>query len=59
MKRIGKDMLVSAGDADGFVQAIEHKEKFIVGVQWHPEYLPYLSAHRAIFRCFARAVRGQ
>lgn len=59
VKKLGKDMLVTARDADGFIQAIEHKQKFIVGVQWHPEYLPYLSSQRAIFHCFARAVESK
>lgn len=57
VKKLGDGLLVTARDADGFVQAIEHKDRFVVGVQWHPEYLPYLSAQREIFRCFARAVR--
>lgn len=56
VKRLGEDLIVTARDADGFVQAIEHKDRFIVGLQWHPEYLPYLSSQREIFRCFARAV---
>lgn len=57
VKKLGDDLIVTARDADGFVQAIEHKSRFIVGVQWHPEYLPYLSSQREIFRCFSRAVR--
>ncbi|WP_144391867.1 gamma-glutamyl-gamma-aminobutyrate hydrolase family protein [Pleionea sediminis] len=56
VKKLGDDLIVTARDADGFVQAIEHKERFIVGVQWHPEYLPYLSSQRDIFKCFAKAV---
>ena len=57
VKKLGDDFIVTARDADGFVQAIEHKDRFIVGVQWHPEYLPYLPSQREIFRCFARAVK--
>jgi putative glutamine amidotransferase len=56
VKRLGDDLVVTARDADGFIQAIEHKSRFVVGVQWHPEYLPYLAAHRHVFRCFAQAV---
>ncbi|NVK87655.1 MAG: gamma-glutamyl-gamma-aminobutyrate hydrolase family protein [Gammaproteobacteria bacterium] len=58
VKKLGQDFVVTARDADGFVQAIEHKRRFIVGVQWHPEYLPYLAAQRQIFHCFAAAVRN-
>ena len=49
--------MVTAKDADGFIQAIERQDRFIVGVQWHPEYLPYISSQRDIFKCFAKAVR--
>ncbi|MCF4007899.1 gamma-glutamyl-gamma-aminobutyrate hydrolase family protein [Rheinheimera sp. UJ63] len=57
VKRLGDNLIITARDADGFVQAIEHKHRFVVGVQWHPEYLPYLPAQRELFRCFARAVK--
>lgn len=57
VKALGDNLIVTARDADGFIQAIEHKDRFVVGVQWHPEYLPYLSSQREIFRCFARAAK--
>ncbi|WMS86742.1 gamma-glutamyl-gamma-aminobutyrate hydrolase family protein [Pleionea litopenaei] len=57
IKNLGDDLVVTARDADGFIQAIEHRDKFIVGVQWHPEYLPYLASQRNIFRCFSQAVK--
>jgi putative glutamine amidotransferase len=56
IKTLGEGLIVTARDADGFIQAIEHKDRFIVGVQWHPEYMPYLSSQREIFHCFANAV---
>lgn len=47
-----------AWDSDGFIQAVEGPARpFLVGVQWHPEYLPYKRAQRALFRAFAAAVR--
>jgi putative glutamine amidotransferase len=40
VKNIGKDLVISARSSDGVIEAIEHKDKkFILGVQWHPEYL--------------------
>ncbi|WP_166839188.1 gamma-glutamyl-gamma-aminobutyrate hydrolase family protein [Rheinheimera pleomorphica] len=57
VKQLGDDLIITARDADGFVQAIEHKTRFVIGVQWHPEYLPYLASQRQLFRCFANAVR--
>ena len=44
-------------DQDGFVQAIEGNFGFLLGVQWHPEYLPYLQSQRRLFGLFAQAVR--
>jgi putative glutamine amidotransferase len=50
---------LAARDRDGFVQAIEHRgHAFMIGVQWHPEYLPYVKQHRKLFAAFARAVKS-
>lgn len=51
VKRLGAKLDVVARDLDGFVQAIEYRgDHAILGVQWHPEYLPYLAGQRQIFR---------
>ena len=39
----------------GYIQAIEG-EPFIIGVQWHPEYMPYSALQRRLFSAFAQAV---
>ncbi|MDX1267875.1 MAG: gamma-glutamyl-gamma-aminobutyrate hydrolase family protein, partial [Oceanisphaera sp.] len=61
--RLGKGLTVAARDLDGFVQAIEYQgQHYVLGVQWHPEYLPYLGRQRAIFRTLvglARAARPE
>ena len=57
IERVADGLNIAAVDADNFVQAVESQEQFIVGVQWHPEYLPYLQTQRRLFRYFARAVR--
>ena len=50
---------LAARDRDGFVQAIEHPgHEFMIGVQWHPEYLPYAKQHRKLFAAFACAVKA-
>jgi putative glutamine amidotransferase len=50
---------LAARDRDGFVQAIEHPgHEFMIGVQWHPEYLPYAKQHRKLFAAFACAVKS-
>lgn len=49
--RLGDAMQAVAWDDDGIVQAIENSDhRLLVGVQWHPEYLPYLSSQRRLFR---------
>lgn len=59
VERVAEQLRVCARDSDGFIQGIERPaHPFLVGVQWHPEYLPYRRAQRALFRAFARAVRG-
>ena len=51
VERPGKNLDVAARDLDGFVQAIESTdEQYLIGVQWHPEYLPYLAPQRRLFR---------
>lgn len=43
-------MVVTARDKAGAVQAIEHADyDFVLGVQWHPEYLPQIQSQQRIF----------
>ena len=40
VKKIGTGLIISAVAEDGVVEAIEHpKYKFLIGCEWHPEYL--------------------
>lgn len=58
--RLGRGLRVAARDRNGIVQAIEHESMpFLVGVQWHPEYLPQVPSQRAIFRALVRAARAR
>lgn len=58
IKRLGQDLRVSAIDNDLFVQAIENtRGQWLMGIQWHPEYLLYHSGHRRIFSHFVHAAR--
>ena len=53
IKELGKDLRVVAVDNDLFVQAIENtRGQWLMGLQWHPEYLLYHNGHRRIFRHF-------
>jgi putative glutamine amidotransferase len=39
IKKPGKDLIVNAVADDNLIEGIEHKtHKFLLGVQWHPEY---------------------
>lgn len=50
VKDVAEGYQVTARDMDGFIQAIEHIEGLpVLGVQWHPEYLFYLSRQRRLF----------
>ncbi|MEO0761228.1 MAG: gamma-glutamyl-gamma-aminobutyrate hydrolase family protein [Pseudomonadota bacterium] len=60
--RMGEGMRVAARDTAGVVQAVECDERhadqpFLIGVQWHPEFLFYRSAHRRLFRALVDAAR--
>lgn len=56
IKRLGRNLRVVAVDNDLFVQAIENThEQWLMGVQWHPEYLLYHGGHRRIFSQFVQA----
>lgn len=60
--RVGEGLVVAARDEHDVVQAIEARRigrQFLLGVQWHPEFLFYREAHRRLFRSFACAARGE
>lgn len=58
IKQLGKDLRVVALDNDLFVQAIENtRGQWLMGVQWHPEYLLYHPLHRRLFGCLVEAAR--
>jgi putative glutamine amidotransferase len=60
IKRLGQNLRVTAVDNDLFVQAIENTgRQWLMGVQWHPEYLLYHTGHRRIFSHFVHAARAR
>lgn len=59
IKQLGRHLRVVAIDNDLFVQAIENTEgQWLMGVQWHPEYLLYHPLHRRLFGCLVDAARS-
>ncbi len=56
--RLGDELRAVAHDLDNLVQAIEGtSDGFVLGVQWHPEYLVYQKRQRSIFAHLVAAVR--
>lgn len=56
--RLGDTMCPVAWDGDDFIQAIESNEhRLMLGVQWHPEYLPYLAPQLRLFHRLVREAR--
>lgn len=56
---LGNPLVISARENTGIVQAIEHPTKpFLIGVQWHPEYMPQVPRQRAIFKVFIETAKG-
>ena len=53
---LGEGLRVAARDEHGMVQAVERlSDPFVLGVQWHPEYLFYARRQRRIFRALIAA----
>lgn len=53
--RVGDGLIVSGCDLDGIVQAVEDRDYgYLVGVQWHPEFLVYSRRHRHLFKELVR-----
>ena len=60
IKDTGDRVRITARDMAGVVQAIEYQdEAFVIGVQWHPEYLPQLPQHQALFRELVEVARNR
>lgn len=57
---LGDGLRVAGRDLDDIVQAIEHPgRRFLIGVQWHPEYLPFHREQRALFQALTAAAAGE
>lgn len=57
--RSGSKLQVSGRDLDGIVQAIEDPDYgFLLGVQWHPEFLVFMPRQRSLFRALVAHARA-
>ncbi|WP_040371038.1 gamma-glutamyl-gamma-aminobutyrate hydrolase family protein [Alkalidesulfovibrio alkalitolerans] len=56
--RPGEDVRIVAMEPSGVVQAVEvNGKRLVLGVQWHPEYLPLHRSQARLFEEFVRAAR--
>jgi putative glutamine amidotransferase len=56
--RLGRDLCAVAWDEADVVQAIEsERPRFVLGVQWHPEYLVFSRRDQRLFRALVDAAR--
>ncbi|MDX1626249.1 MAG: gamma-glutamyl-gamma-aminobutyrate hydrolase family protein [Wenzhouxiangellaceae bacterium] len=56
--RFGRSLRAVARERTGVVQGIEAAgPQWLIGVQWHPEYLPQRAEQRALFRDLVRQAR--
>jgi putative glutamine amidotransferase len=58
--RLGRALRIAARDRNGIAQAIEHETlPLVLGVQWHPEFLPQLPRQRRIFQALINEARSR
>ncbi|AGA32134.1 Para-aminobenzoate synthase, amidotransferase component [Thioalkalivibrio nitratireducens DSM 14787] len=52
---LGQHLRVCGREPTGVIQAIEACDRWCIGVQWHPEYLPQKHVQQRLFRALVRA----
>lgn len=56
---LADSLTVGASESNGIVQAIEGRDgSWLIGVQWHPEYLPQRRRQQALFRALVEAAQA-
>lgn len=57
LSKIGKGLTVTAWEENSIVQAVESDDPnhFLLGVQWHPEFMLLSARQRGVFKAFVRA----
>lgn len=55
VKEVPKNFVISAMSSDGIIEAIEHKSKPIMAVQWHPEIM--IRKHPVMLKIFEEFIK--
>ena len=59
VNQAGKDIKIVARDRDGLVQGIESEaHDFLIGVQWHPEWLIFNRPQQRLIRALVKAAKA-
>jgi len=57
--RLAVNLVVAGTEPNGIIQAIERTDgAWLIGVQWHPEYLPQRRRQQALFRALVNAAHS-
>lgn len=59
IREVAPTLVRVAVEDSGVTQAVEAPKGFVIGVQWHPEYMPQNRAQRRIFDGFVATARAQ
>lgn len=60
IERLGDGLKEVARDGHGIIQGIEATgPRFMIGVQWHPELLPFIALHRRLFAALVTAAKDK
>jgi len=58
--RPGKGVALVAHEPNGVVQALEIEDcEFVIGIQWHPEYLPQIESQQQLFRAMVEIAQSK
>ncbi|MDR8390094.1 type 1 glutamine amidotransferase [Aliifodinibius sp. S!AR15-10] len=60
INKLASPLKVVAHEKTGIIQAVELPTlPFVVGVQWHPEYMPQIREQRAVFKSLVKAAESR
>ena len=60
INKLGQGLQIVGMDLDNIVQAVEDPtQQFVVGVQWHPEFLLFMRRQRHLFKAVVHQAKQQ